>query len=89
MPAFFKKALLIVLDALGSGAMVITIGMLAVLVGGFGAFVGFAFAFNFDLPDPLRHGVVALCTILMPVLVGVRLWQWWQATPNDEPPPSK
>ena len=41
MQTFSKKVLIIALDALGSVAMLITVGMLITLVGAVGALFGF------------------------------------------------
>jgi hypothetical protein len=85
MPAFFEKALPIVLNALGSVAMLITIGMLAILVGAIGAFFGFAFAWEHDFPASLRYGVMAVCALLAPVWLGV--WLWLRVIRSDDDPP--
>jgi hypothetical protein len=85
MPAFFEKALPIVLDTLGSVAMLITIGMLAILVGAIGAFFGHAFAWEHHLPDSLRYGVVALGALLAPAWLGV--WLWLRYIRLDDGPP--
>jgi hypothetical protein len=85
MPSFFEKALPIVLDALGSVAMLMTIGMLAILVGGIGAFFGYAFASAHHLHDSLRYGVVVLGALLAPVWVGV--WLWLRYINLDDGPP--
>jgi hypothetical protein len=67
MQTFFEKALLFVLNALGSVAMLITIGMLALLVGAIGAFFGFAFAWENHFPASLQYGPMVLCAVLAPV----------------------
>jgi hypothetical protein len=88
MPAFFANALRIVLDALGSVAMLMTIGMLAILVAGIGAFVGFAFGWEFHLPVSLQYGAMALCALLAPVWLGAWLWQRVVKSDDDPPRPS-
>jgi hypothetical protein len=85
MPAFFDKALPIVLNALGSVAMLMTIGMLAILVGAIGAFVGFAFAWEYHFPHSLQYGAMVLCAILAPLWLSARLWLWFIKL-DDEPP---
>jgi hypothetical protein len=87
MRAFFDKALLIVLDGLASVTMLITVGMLAILAGGVGAFVGFALAYQYGLSGSIRYGVIVLCALLAPVWIGVWLWQRW-IKPDDVPPKS-
>jgi hypothetical protein len=85
MPTFSEKALLIVLNTLGSVAMLITIGMLAILVGGVGAFFGFAFAWQYHLPASLQYGAMVLCAILAPLWLGA--WLWLRVIkPDDDPP---
>jgi len=87
MRAFFEKTLPIVLNALASVAMLTTIGMLIILVGGIGAFVGFAFAWELHLRESLQYGAIALCAILAPVWLG--LWLWPRVIrPDDDPPRS-
>jgi hypothetical protein len=81
MRSFYEKALLVALDALGSLAMVITIGMLAILFGAIGAFVGYIYAR--DLPAPMQYGVVAICALLAPVWLGVWLWRQIIKLDND------
>ena len=44
------------LDALGSVAMLITVGMLITLVGAVGAFFGFIYAGQHNLPDSAQYG---------------------------------
>jgi hypothetical protein len=85
MPAFFEKALPIVLNALGSVIMLITIGMLAILVGAIGAFFGFAFAWEHHFPVSLQYGVMASCALLAPVWLGV--WLWLRFMKLDDGPP--
>ena len=87
MRAFFEKALPIVLNALGSVAMLITICMLVILVGAIGAFFGFAYTKEYDLPVSLQRGAMALCAILAPVWLGVWLWRR-VIRPDDDPPRS-
>jgi hypothetical protein len=87
MRTLFDKILLIVLDGLGSVAALITVGMLAILAGGVGAFLGFIITFQWDLSDSVRYGVVVLCALLAPVWIGVWLWQQW-IKPDDVPPKS-
>jgi hypothetical protein len=85
MPAFLEKALPVVLNALGSVAMLITVGMLAILVGGIGAFFGFAFAWQFHLSDSLRYGAMALGALVAPVWLGS--WLWLRVFKSDDNPP--
>jgi EamA domain-containing membrane protein RarD len=87
MPAFFEKALPVVLNALGSVIMLITVGMLAILVGAIGAFFGFAFAWQRNLPVSVQYGLMALCAILAPIGLGVWLWQRFMKL-DDGPPRS-
>jgi hypothetical protein len=87
MRTLFDKILLIVLDGLATVTAVITIGMLAILAGGVGAFFGFMITFQWDLSGSIRYGVIVLCALVAPVLLGVRLWQWWNKA-DDAPPPS-
>jgi hypothetical protein len=78
MQTFSKKALEIVLDALGSVAMLITVGMLAILVGAFGALIGFIYARQHDFPASIqwRGGFVRP--------PGARV-AWCQAVAPDHP----
>jgi hypothetical protein len=85
MPAFFEKALPIVLNVLGSVAMLITIGMLAILVGAIGAFIGFAFAWEYHFSASLQYGAMALCALVAPVWLGV--WLWRRVIRSDDDPP--
>jgi hypothetical protein len=87
MRTLFDKILLIVLDGLASVTALITIGMLAILVGAVGAFFGFAITFDWGLSDSIRYGVIVLCAVVAPVWLGVRLWQWWNKA-DDAPPKS-
>jgi len=80
-----KKALAIVLDALGSVAMLITIGMLTVLVGAAGALLGFIYAAQFDFSVSAQYGLAALCALLVPVCLGV--WLWRRVVRLDDDPP--
>lgn len=88
MRTFFEKALAIALDALASVAALITIGMLAVLVAAFGALFGFVIVNQSHFSDSLQYGVMALCALLMPVLVGLQLWRRVFKKLDDEPPRS-
>ncbi len=79
---------MIALDALGSVAMLITIGMLITLVGAVGAFFGFIYASQHNLPDSAQYGLAALCALVAPVLLGVWLWRR-VIRPDDDPPRSR
>jgi hypothetical protein len=59
--------------------------MLAILVGGIGAFLGFAFAWQFHLPDSLRYGAMALRALMAPVWLGA--WLWLRVIKSDDDPP--
>ena len=83
--ALFEKALPIVLNALGSVAMLMTIGMLAIMVGAIGAFFGFAFAWEYHFPRSLQFGAIALCALLAPLWLGARLWLWFIKLDDDPP----
>jgi hypothetical protein len=67
--------------------MLITVGMLAILVGAFGALIGFIYARQHDFPVSIQYGVAALCALLAPVLLGVWLWRKI-IRPDDGPPRS-
>jgi hypothetical protein len=87
MRTLFDKILLVVLDGLASVTALITVGMLAILVGAIGAFFGFVIAFQWDLSGSIRYGVIVLCAVVAPVWLGVWLWQRW-IKPDDVTPPS-
>jgi hypothetical protein len=87
MRAYLDKILPNVLNGAASVTMLITVGMLAILVGAIGAFVGFAFAFLWGLSGSIQYGVIALCALVAPVWLGVWLWLRW-IKPDDVPPRS-
>ena len=87
MPAFLEKALLIVLNTLGVVAGLITIGVLALMVGAVGAFLGYVFAVQNHLPVFLQYGAMAVFGLLAPVWLATWLWQNL-VRPDDEPPPA-
>ena len=87
MRTFSNKVLIILLDALGSVAMLITVGMLVTLVGAAGALLGFFYASQHGFPGFAQYGLAALCALLAPVLLGVWLWQQ-VIKPDDDPPRS-
>ena len=87
MPASRDKLLLFVLDALGSIAGLITLGMLALMLGTIGAFLGHVLAWRYDLPDSLDYGAMVVGALLFPVWLGLWLWQR-VIRPDDDPPPS-
>lgn len=94
MPAetrsFFEKALLIALDALGGVALLITIGMVATLVGSIGAMFGSSYARQHDLSVSMQYGVTAIAALLAPLWLCAWLWRLWQRAvkPDDQTPQS-
>jgi len=87
MRSFFQKALLIALDSLGAVAVLITIGMIAIIVGSIGAILGYVYATLQGFSDPVRYGVVAAGALLAPVWLCVWLWRLSQQAirPDDDP----
>jgi hypothetical protein len=90
MRSSFEKALLIALDALGGVALLITIGMVAILVGSIGAFLGSIYAELNGFSDSMQYGMLAIGALLAPVWLCVWLWRLWRRAvrPDNETPQS-
>jgi len=87
MRALFDKALPIVLNGLGSVAVLVTFCMLAIIVGAVGAFFGFGYAEEHGFPIAVQRVAMVLCAVLAPVWLGIWLWRSI-IRPDDEPPSS-
>lgn len=85
MQTFFKKALIFVLDAASVVVGLITIAMLATLVGAAGALFGLFYAEQHDFSESTQYRLEVICALLAPVWLGI--WLWRRAIKHDDDPP--